>query len=134
MFNFDDITNQNNTEHNLKWPCIPNHLYRILIIGGSGSGKTNALLNLKSHQQDKIYLYAKDLNEPKCQLLLKRREDAGRKHLNDPRPFIEYANTMDDVYNNLDDYNPKRSKKFLTVFYEIIADMNTNKKFQTIVK
>ena len=67
MINFDNITNKNETEHNSNWPYIPNHSYRMLIIDGSGSGKTNALLNLISHQQDidQIYLYAKDLNEPK---------------------------------------------------------------------
>ena len=46
MINFDDYTNESKTKHNLDWPYIPNHPYRILIIGGSGSGKTNALLNL----------------------------------------------------------------------------------------
>ena len=62
MLSLGDITNKNNKEHNEKWPLIPDHLYRILIIGGSGSGKTNALLNLISQQGDidKIYLYAKD--------------------------------------------------------------------------
>ena len=70
MFSLDDIANQNNEEHNLKWPYTPNHPYRMLIIGGSGSGKTNVLLNLIKEQDsdnliDKIYLYAKDLNEPK---------------------------------------------------------------------
>ena len=62
MINFDDYINENNTEHNEKWPYIPDHPYRILIIGGSGSGKTNALLNLINKQPDidKIYLYAKD--------------------------------------------------------------------------
>ena len=67
MINFDDYTNENIIEHNLKWPYIPNHPYRILIIGGSGSGKTNALLNLINNQPDIdiIYLYAKDLYEKK---------------------------------------------------------------------
>ena len=62
MINFDDYTNKNTIEHNLKWPYIPDHPYRILIIGGSGSGKTNALLDLINNQPDidKIYLYAKD--------------------------------------------------------------------------
>ena len=62
MINFDDYTNKNKTQHNLNWPYIPDHPYRILIIGGSGSGKTNALLNLinKQPDTDKIYLYAKN--------------------------------------------------------------------------
>ena len=67
MINLDSITNENNKEHNEKWPYIPDHPYRILIIGGSGSGKTNALINLinEQHDIDKIYLYARDLSEPK---------------------------------------------------------------------
>ena len=67
MFNLDDITDENNIEHNAKWPYIPDHLQRILIFSGSGSGKTNALLNLIKEKDDidKIYLYAKDLGEPK---------------------------------------------------------------------
>ena len=79
MINLDSITNENNKEHNEKWPYIPDHPYRILIIGGSGSGKTNALINLINEQDyndviDKIYLYAKDLNEPKYQFLIVERE------------------------------------------------------------
>ena len=67
MINLDDITNENNKKHNKKWPCIPDHMYRILIIGSSGPGKTNALINLINEQDDidKLYLYAKDLSEPK---------------------------------------------------------------------
>ena len=76
MFNLDVLTNENNVKQHLKWPLIPDHPYRILIIGGSGSGKTNKLLNLIREQDndeliDKIYLYAKDLNEPKYKLLMK---------------------------------------------------------------
>ena len=67
MINLDSITNENNKKHNEKWPYIPDHPYRILIIGCPGSGKTNTLLNLinKQHDIDKTYLYARDLNELK---------------------------------------------------------------------
>ena len=136
MINLDSITNENNKEHNEKWPFIPDHPYRILIIGGSGSGKTNTLLNLINEQNDidKIYLYARDLNEPKYEYLIKSREDAGIKHLKNPNAFIECSNTMDDVYENIDDYNPNRKRKILIVFDDMIADIMTNKKFQAIIK
>ena len=70
---------------NEKWPYIPDHPDIILIIGGSGSRKTNTLLNLVNKQNDfdKIYLYARDLHERKYKTLIKKREDAGIKHLND---------------------------------------------------
>ena len=69
MINFDDYANENKTEHNLDWPHIPDHPYRILIIGGFGSGKTNVLLNLPNNQTDidKIYLDSKDPYEDKYQ-------------------------------------------------------------------
>ena len=94
MINLDSITNENNKEHNKKWPYIPDHPYRILIIGGSGSGKTNALLHLIKEQDDinKIYLYAKDLSEDKYELLIKYRENVGINHLNDSNAFIECSN------------------------------------------
>ena len=71
MVNFDNYTNENIVEHNAKSPYIPDHPYRILIVGGSGSGKTNALLSLINNQPDidKIYLYAKDPYEKKYQYL-----------------------------------------------------------------
>ena len=80
MINLDSIINENNEEHNEKWPYIPDHPYRILIIGGSGSQKTNTLLNLINEQKDidEIYLYAKDLSEPKYEYLIKNRENARR--------------------------------------------------------
>ena len=126
MFNLDTVTTNND---NKNWP------YRI---GPSGNGKTNALLNLieqdKNNLIDKIYLYAKDLDEPKYQLLIKKRGNVGIKHLMDPNAFIEYSNTMDNVYDNIDDYNSKRKRKVLTVFDDMIADIMTNKRFQAITK
>ena len=106
-----------------------------MIIGCSGSGKTKALLNLiKEHDDiDKIYLYAKDLNEPKHEFLIKKREDIGIKYSNNPNAFIEHSNTMDDVYENIDDYNPSRKRK-IVVFDDLIADIMSNKKFQIITK
>ena len=67
MINFDDYANANKTEHSLNWPNVPDHPYKILIKGASGSGKTNALLNLiiKQPDIDKIYLHAKDPYEAK---------------------------------------------------------------------
>ena len=81
IINLDSIINDNNKKHNEKCPFIPDHPYRIIIIGGSGSGKTNALINLINEQNniDKIYLYARDLSEPKYEYLIKKREDAGIK-------------------------------------------------------
>ena len=92
MINFDDYVNENNIEHNKNWPYIPDHPYRILIVGGSGSEKTNILLNLIGNQPDidKIYLYAKDGYETKYQYLIKIREEVGTDHHNDPRAYIEY--------------------------------------------
>ena len=91
MFNLDGITNESNKEHNKKWPYFSDHSYRIFIIGGSGSRKTNALLNLINQHSDidKMYMYAKDLSEPKDELLIKKHEDARIKHLNDRNAFIE---------------------------------------------
>ena len=88
------------------------------IIGGSGSGKTNTLLHLIKEQNyiDKIYLYAKDLSEPKYEFLIKKRENAGTKHLNDSKAFIECSNTMDEVFKNVNDYNPNWQRKILIAF------------------
>ena len=83
---------------------------------------------------DKSYLYAIDLNEPKYEDLIKNLNDAGINHLNDPNAFIECSNTIDDVYENIHDYNPNRRRKILIVFDDMIADIMTNKKFQAIIK
>ena len=130
MINLGNIVNNSNEKHNEKWPYIPDHPYRILKIGRSGSGKTNTLLHLIHEQEtntllnlineqkdiDKIYLYAKDLSGSKYEYLIKIRETAGIKHLSDSKAFIECSNTMNDVYENIDNYNPIRKRKILIVF------------------
>ena len=139
MINLDSIRNENNKKHNEKRPYIPDHLYRIIVIGGSESGKANALLNLIKEQDwhdviNKIYLYARDLSEPKYQFLIKKLEDAGIKHVKNPNAFIACSDTMDDAYKDTDNYNPKRDKKVLIGFDDMISDITRNKKFQTITK
>ena len=128
MINFDDYANENKIEHNSKWPHIPDHPYRILIVGGSGSGKANALLNLINNQLDidKVYLYAKDPYEPKYQYLMNKREKVGLDHFKDPKAFVEYSNDMEDVYKNIENCNPGKKRKILIVFDDMIADMINN--------
>ena len=91
MINFNGYTNENKIEHNSKWPYIPDHPYRILIVGSSGSGKTNAILNLINNQPDisKIYLSAKDPYQAKYQYLINKREKVGLDHFKDPNAFTE---------------------------------------------
>ena len=136
MINLDNIINDNNNNHNEKWPYIPDHPYRILIIGGSGSGKTNTLFNLINEQKviDKIYLYAKELSERKYKYLIKNCENAVIKHLNDSKAFIECSNAMDNIYENINNYNSNRRIKILIVFDDMTADIMTNKKFQSFIK
>ena len=135
MINFDDYTDENKIDHNPNWLYIPDHPYRILILGGSRSGRTNTLLNLINNQSDidKIYLYAKDLYEDKYQFLIKKIENIGLKHFNDPKSFIEYSNDMRDVYKNINHYNPNKENKILIIFDNMIADMINNKKLNLIV-
>ena len=135
MINSDDYSNENKTEHNSKWPHISHHPYRILIVGGSGSGKTNALLTLINNQPDigKLYLYAKDPYEAKYQYLINKREKVGLYHFKDSEAFMEYSNDMQDVYKNIEDYNPGKKRKVLIVFDEMIADMINNKKLNPVV-
>ena len=98
--------------------------------------KNNTLLNLINEQKDidKIYLYAKDLSESKYEYLIKNRKNAGIKHLNDSKAFIECSNTMDDIYENINNYNPNRRRKILMAFDDMIADIIKNKKFQSLIK
>ena len=122
MFNLDTITTKND---NKSWP------YRMLIIGPSGSGKTKTLLNRIQQDNnnliDKISLCTKDLDEPKHHFLIKKRENGGIKNVNDP-------NTMDDGYNNIDDYNSKRKRKILIVFDDMISHIMSDKKAQYVLK
>ena len=135
MISFDNYVNENKTDHNKNWLHTPDKPYRILIIRGSGSGKTNLLLNLIEDQPDihKIYLYAKDPYEAKYQYLIKIREKVGIGHHNDPRAYIEYSNNMHDVYKNIGEYNPDPENKILIVFGDMIADMIKNRKSDSIV-
>ena len=123
MINLDSITNENNKEHNEKCPHIRDHPYRILIIGGSGSGKANALFNLIKTQDDidKIHLYAKDLSEPKYEFLIKNVKMLEQTILMIQMHLLSVQ--MDDVYQNIDNYNPNRKRKILIVFDDMIADI-----------
>ena len=132
MLNLDNIVsnkNMSSSEHN-NWP------FRMLIIGSSRSGKTNTLLHLINnlHPIDKIYLYAKDLHETKYEYLIIKREQAGIKNLNNPHAFIEYSDDMNDVLDDINNYNKNRDKKVLIVFDDMIADIEYNKNFKRIIK
>ena len=107
-----------------------------MIIGPSGSGKTNYLLNSIQKENNiinKIYLYAKDLEEPKYQLLINKREKAGISFNNDPTAFIEYSNSMDDIFPQIEDYKKKRKRKILIVFDDVISHVISDKKAQQIL-
>ena len=111
MINYDDVTKENIKERNPDWPQTSDHPCRILIIGGPRSGKTNSLFNLISHEPDidKIYLYAKDPYEAKYQFLFSKRESAKLQRFKDYRAFIY----MDDISNNIEEYNPNKKFKIL---------------------
>ena len=130
MLTLDNIVSNKNENKDNNWP------FRMLIIGPSGSGKTNTLLHLVNnlHPIDKIYLYAKDLHEPKYEYLINRREQAGIKTLTDPKAFIEYSDDMDDVLDDINNYNKNRDKNVLIVFDDMIADIEYNKNFKRIIK
>ena len=100
--------------HNLNWPHIPDHPYRILIVGGSGSEKTNVLWSLTKNQQPdigQIYLYIKDPFESKQQLLINGREKVAIKKFKNLKALIDFSQTIDDVYENLENYNQTKQKK-----------------------
>ena len=88
----------------------------------------------KFHPIDKIYLYAKDTDEEKYQYLINKREQLGIKNLNDPYAFIEYSNDMNDVLEDINNYNKNRDKKVLIIFDDMIAEIKFSKlnKIQVI--
>ena len=133
MINYDDIVNGNKTKHNKNWPHIPGHPNRILIIGGSGSGKNWQKLTVNQPDIDKIYLYTKDPYESKYQYLINKRKGVSINHFKDFKAFIEYSNDMCNVYKNINHYNPDKENKILIVFDDMIADMIHNKKLNSIV-
>ena len=114
MINFNDYKNENKTEHNLKWPYIPDYPYRILITGASGSGKTNALLYLIHNDSDihKRYLYAKEPYKVKYQYLINKREKVDLNYHGDPKAFIEYSSDVQDAYKNIEGYNLGKIVKY----------------------
>ena len=132
MLKLDDIVSnkKKSSSENDDWP------FRMLIIGPSGSGKTNTSLHLidKFHPIDKIYLYAKDTDEEKYQYLINKREQVEIKNLNDLYAFMEYSNDMNDVLENINNYNKIRDKKVLIIFDDMIADIMRIEKFKAIVK
>ena len=111
MLNLDNIVSnkKKSSSKNYDWP------FRMLIIGPSDSGKTSTLLHLieKFHPIDEMYLYA---DEEKYQYLINKREQAGIKNLNDPHAFIEYSSDMNDVLEDINNYNKNRRKKSINNF------------------
>lgn len=135
MINFDLVNNniKNNNTNNI---YSYTHPFRILIIGPSGSGKTNLLLNIINEREDidKIYLFARDLNEHKYELLINTRKKAGISHYNDENAFIESFDSMDYVFFNIDDFNIGRKRKVVIIFDDMIPDIVTNKNYQQVIK
>ena len=133
MRNYEELVKANDNPNQLG---ISDYLYKILKIGCSGPQKTNILLNLIKHQQpdtDKINFYFKDPFESKNQLLINEREMVEMKELKNPKSFFCYSQTIDDVYENFEDYNPTEKRKVLLVFDDMLADMEANTNSSPIV-
>ena len=115
--------------HNPNKAYIPDHPYRIVIIGGSGTGKTNVLLNLIKNKRPgiyKIYLCVKDPFKWRYQLLINGSESIGIKKSKKSKVFINCLKTFNDVYENLEDYNPTKKKTVLIGFGDMIKNMESN--------
>ena len=140
MFNYDNATKGNINEHNPNWPQIFDHSYRILINGCSGSGNTNALLNLKKEKYDnnysvidKFYFILKIQMKQNINILLKNVKKYRLENLEDLKAFTEYSNNMQHVYKNIEEYKPSRKGNVLIVFDDVIADSNiSNKKINQV--
>ena len=117
MINFDDVAKEKLKEHNPNWPQIPDHPCRTIIIGGSGSGKTNSLFHLINEEPDEQ---------------INKRKSTGLKDFNDYKAFTEYSNDMNDIYKNIEKYNPNKKRKTLMIFHNVIADMRSNKKIPIV--
>ena len=133
MISYDDVTKENIKEGNPDWPEIFDHPCKTLIVGVSGSGKTKALLNLIKQQNDDdyiidIFLYVKDPNEAQYQYLIKKNL---KKWSWDPKAFTDYSNNIQDVYYKyIEEYNPDKKCKVLTVIDDLMANMINNKKLE----
>ena len=136
MKNYDQLVE---IKHNPNLPYIPDHPQIILIIGCSGSGKTNVLLNLIkiNYQIWTKFTYRSKIHSNrcqfKCQLHINGREEGRIKKLKNPKAFIDYSQTIDDVYENLEDHNPAKKRRVLILIDNMIADMESNKKLSPIV-
>ena len=114
--------------HNLNWSYIPDNLYRILTTGGSGSGKPNVLFILtKSICTSKIH------SNQSINYLLTEEKKQELKNQKNPKAFIEYSQTNDDIYENLEDHNPMKKRKVLILFDNVIVDMESNKQLSPVV-
>ena len=129
FINYDEYYKTTVKPHNKDWPYTPDLPFRCLIVGGSGAGKTNMLFNLinrlmKQNETfiDKVYLYVKDPEEAKYKNFIKNRQDTG-KMVGDEDMFVEVSSCIDDVYDNINDYNPDRQSNILIVFDDMICDV-----------
>ena len=128
MINFDDATKESIKQPDPNWSQVPDHPYKILIYAGSVSGKSNALINLINQKlhTDKFYLYAKNPYKGKYHFVINKREGEALKHCSDSKAF-ERLNDTDDIYKNIEQYNPNKQHKIQIAFDDMNADILSNK-------